>query len=191
MFQAPFSSEGRIRRTEYALSYLAYMVFVFCAEMLASIMDSVTIALILYIPALWFMFVQGAKRCHDRGNSGWYQLIPFYQLVMLFGDSDEYGNEYGPNPKTGNAGMQDMKEKIMEESASSINVGEHIKEVVTTRYTYKCQEGELVIEQEYYQPNKGELAFLNGLKAPDGKYKVGFMNCITIENGRVKELTMF
>ena len=57
-------------------------------------------------------------------------------------------------------------------------------------YTYKCNKGVLIIQQEFYQPNKGEQAFLNNEKAPDGKYKIGFMNFIVIENGRVKELTM-
>jgi uncharacterized membrane protein YhaH (DUF805 family) len=42
---------------------------------------------------------QGAKRCHDRGNSGWYLLIPFYVFWMLFADSDIGANEYGLNPK--------------------------------------------------------------------------------------------
>ena len=54
---------------------------------------------IMYFPALWFIFAQGAKRCHDRGNSGWYQLIPFYGLWMLFGDGDAHENDYGTDPK--------------------------------------------------------------------------------------------
>jgi uncharacterized membrane protein YhaH (DUF805 family) len=48
---------------------------------------------------IWFLWAQNAKRCHDRGNSGWYQLIPFYFLVLLFGDGEEGENEYGDNPK--------------------------------------------------------------------------------------------
>ena len=51
------------------------------------------------VPAYWFLWAQGAKRCHDRGNSGWYQIIPFYFFVMLFGRSEEGVNDYGTNPK--------------------------------------------------------------------------------------------
>jgi uncharacterized membrane protein YhaH (DUF805 family) len=45
------------------------------------------------------MLAQGAKRCHDRGNSGIWQIIPFYGLWMLFADGDLGRNEYGANPK--------------------------------------------------------------------------------------------
>lgn len=55
--------------------------------------------LISFIPMVWFSLAQNAKRCHDRGNSGWYQLIPFYFLVLLFGGSDKGSNKYGDNPK--------------------------------------------------------------------------------------------
>ena len=55
--------------------------------------------LILLIPVYWFLLAQGAKRCHDRGNSGWYQIIPFYNLWMLFADSEKGVNDYGLNPK--------------------------------------------------------------------------------------------
>lgn len=51
------------------------------------------------VPAYWFLWAQGAKRCHDRGNSGWYQIIPFYFLIMLFGGSADGINNYGTNPK--------------------------------------------------------------------------------------------
>ena len=47
---------------------------------------------------IWLL-TQGAKRCHDLGNSGWYQLIPFYGLWMLFAKGDDDINEYGANPK--------------------------------------------------------------------------------------------
>lgn len=103
MFKAPFSFEGRIRRTEYGLSYLIYLAFsipfnIFLQSDERSAMASI-IFVVLLIPFFWFLIAQGAKRCHDRGNSGWYQLIPFYSLWMLFADSDHGPNEYGPNPK--------------------------------------------------------------------------------------------
>ena len=100
MFKKPFSFDGRIRRTEFGVSYLIYIaaavVLTFIEEAGS---DVATILLLAYIPMLWFLFAQSSKRCHDRGNSGWYQLIPFYALWMLFADSNFGDNEYGPNPK--------------------------------------------------------------------------------------------
>jgi uncharacterized membrane protein YhaH (DUF805 family) len=55
--------------------------------------------LLLYIPMIWIMLAQGAKRCHDRGNSGWFQIIPFYYIIMLFGDGERHRNQYGEDPK--------------------------------------------------------------------------------------------
>ena len=54
-----------------------------------------------------------------------------------------------------------------------------------TNHTYKCDAGELVIEQEFHNPNSGELAYLNGKPAPTGKYKVGFLQSIIILDGEV------
>ena len=41
------------------------------------------------------------RRMHDVGKSGWYMLIPFYNLYLSIIDSQPGNNEYGPNPKTG------------------------------------------------------------------------------------------
>lgn len=63
---------------------------------------SIAVSLLYYvmlIPALWFLFAQGCKRSHDRGNSGWYQIIPFYTLWLIFADGDIGENQFGPNPK--------------------------------------------------------------------------------------------
>lgn len=125
MFKNPFSFRGRIRRLEYGLSiiilYGYIMVCAFIMGVLLGIFGAADLSdewftlilLPLYIPVYWFMLAQGAKRCHDRGNSGWYQIIPFYNLIMLFGDGDYGENEYGPNPKgLGNETLDDRIESI-------------------------------------------------------------------------------
>ena len=106
MFKRPFSFQGRIRRLEYGLSMLIYFVwYIWYIVILAMINPSdpsivaSLFVLISFIPMTWFLWAQNAKRCHDRGNSGWYQLIPFYVFVLLFGEGEKGINEYGDNPK--------------------------------------------------------------------------------------------
>jgi uncharacterized membrane protein YhaH (DUF805 family) len=96
MFKAPFSFDGRIRRTEYGISLIIYFISYF---ILLKLSYSVSIFGLAFIPLLWFFWAQGAKRCHDRGNSGWYQIIPFYIFWLLFAEGDLGENEYGSSPK--------------------------------------------------------------------------------------------
>ena len=96
MFRNPFSFKGRIRRTEFGLSFIIYYII---NNVLVLLSGEVPAFGILLIPSLWFSWAQNAKRCHDRGNSGWFQLIPFYILWLIFGDGDIGDNEYGSNPK--------------------------------------------------------------------------------------------
>jgi len=96
MFAAPFSFDGRIRRTEYGISLIIYAI---AASIINVIAKGSAILGLCYIPMLWFLWAQGAKRCHDRSASGWYQIIPFYVFWMLFAEGDSHDNSYGPNPK--------------------------------------------------------------------------------------------
>ncbi|MBK9415294.1 MAG: DUF805 domain-containing protein [Bacteroidetes bacterium] len=102
MFKDPFSFEGRIRRSEYGISIIIYLLLYWLAIFLAIGIGNdpgAVIFTICMIPLLWFGLAQGAKRCHDIGNSGWWQLIPFYGLWMLFQDGTPGQNQYGENPK--------------------------------------------------------------------------------------------
>lgn len=103
MFKKPFSFSGRIRRLEYGISFIIYFVwyvFIDVAKKSPNLSQGTAIVILIsLIPMLWFVWAQNCKRCHDRGNSGWYQLIPFYFVVLLFGDGEPGENEYGTNPK--------------------------------------------------------------------------------------------
>jgi uncharacterized membrane protein YhaH (DUF805 family) len=97
MFKQPFSFDGRIRRTEYGLGLVIYLIVLAIIGALSDATDGVIA--IAYIPLLWFLWAQGAKRCHDLNHSGWWQLIPFYFFWLLFEDGAKEKNEYGLSPK--------------------------------------------------------------------------------------------
>ena len=98
MFLSPFSFGGRIRRKEFGISGIIYfLVATFVNGIIAS--GEVPIIGLAYIPMLWFICAQGAKRCHDLGKNGWWQIIPFYGFWLLFQDGQPGINEYGHNPK--------------------------------------------------------------------------------------------
>lgn len=92
------SFEGRIRRIEYVITFIVVMI-------------SITVLNLYYADLEWYgilmwhgfniylMTSQGAKRCHDLGNSGWFQLIPFYTFWMLFARGQIGRNRYGSDPK--------------------------------------------------------------------------------------------
>lgn len=104
-----FSFSGRIRRTEYAvtqilISFVAGILFFgFGVSLFAGGESAAASAMVIFFIGVllmsWVSLAAGAKRCHDRGNSGFFQLIPFYGLWMLFGDGDHGTNRYGADPK--------------------------------------------------------------------------------------------
>jgi len=88
-----FSFTGRISRDKYWLACTIGFIAGFFAGLIGGFFWIFT------IPAFWLCLAQGAKRCHDRSNSGWYQLIPFYFLILLFAEGDQGNNDYGPPPR--------------------------------------------------------------------------------------------
>jgi uncharacterized membrane protein YhaH (DUF805 family) len=100
MFKNPFSFNGRIRRTEFALSFIIYLfvyfvILAFLGKAIASGGYGYNVLWLIFIPLVWFLWAQGAKRCHDLNKSGWWQIIPFYIFWMLFQSSVDLYNQYG------------------------------------------------------------------------------------------------
>ncbi len=91
------SFEGRIKRGEYAITILPLLFLNNLIIIPASVHEPIFgfSALIL---SLWVGFAQGAKRCHDLSKSGWFQLVPFYGLFMLFDSGTYHDNKYGLSP---------------------------------------------------------------------------------------------
>ena len=101
-----FSFKGRISRLQYWVALFGGFC-VFCVPLLLALalmnenVENASNSIFAICVMLWvFLYYYiicavGAKRCHDLGHSGWFQLIPFYAFVMLFSSGDDEENEYG------------------------------------------------------------------------------------------------
>ena len=110
LFTRAFSFNGRITRTEYAVSYatIALWALVGCRitdvwatfttfVVDASAGDATAVAIwkAAVVPLVWFLLAQGAKRLHDVGRSGWWILVPFVCLLLFFPRGSQATNKYG------------------------------------------------------------------------------------------------
>ena len=98
MFKNIFSFRGRIRRLEYALTQIFYGICLYAIEIISRSEGREFFSILLLIP-IYVLIAQTSKRCHDRGSSAWFMLIPLYGLVLFFFPGDYGPNEYGDNPK--------------------------------------------------------------------------------------------
>jgi uncharacterized membrane protein YhaH (DUF805 family) len=109
MFKDPFSFEGRIRRTEYGLSLLivaigrviiTFFIVFGMADSSGRMPDSANAFItLLSIPLIAFSLLQGSKRAHDVGISGWWQIVPLVPLYLIFKEGDFGSNRFGEDPK--------------------------------------------------------------------------------------------
>lgn len=106
MFKKPFSFDGRIRRLEYGLTHIINAILSTFLKLIiigiAQNSDNNTLPFFLflsYVPFMWFGLAQSVKRSHDLGKSGWWVLVPFYGLWLLFAEGNKGPNKYGEDPK--------------------------------------------------------------------------------------------
>lgn len=94
--------EGRARRKEYWMFFLFNMLISYGLQILAVVTDTPILffAYVLYafgvlIPSI----AVGVRRMHDVGKSGWFIIVPFYNLYLACTEGDQLDNQYGRNPK--------------------------------------------------------------------------------------------
>ena len=97
--------EGRARRKEYWMFFLFTLVLTLIAGMIDSVIFNTAedgfgilepiIQLGLFIPSI----AVGIRRMHDVGKSGWFILIPIYNIILAASEGEIGTNQYGPDPK--------------------------------------------------------------------------------------------
>lgn len=104
-----FSAKGRIGRGLYCIASVIWLVVYCIATVVVAqlgridIGDSAVVGvlaliiLIIYCVVWVWWILQAIKRSHDIGHNGWWILIPFYDLYLLFDKGEQKPNRYG-NP---------------------------------------------------------------------------------------------
>jgi uncharacterized membrane protein YhaH (DUF805 family) len=90
---------GRARRSEYWYFFLfnvsALILLSFIGAAMGNMIFYVLYALAALIPGI----AVAVRRMHDVGKSGWFAIVPIYNLILVFTEGDSGDNEYGPDPK--------------------------------------------------------------------------------------------
>ncbi|MBE8727474.1 DUF805 domain-containing protein [Flavobacterium sp. KB82] len=101
VFENYANFDGRARRREYWMFVLGYYVLIFVLAFVSAIVPIVG-PLVLAVGVLGVIvpsIAVSVRRMHDVGKSGWYCLIPYYNLYLYCIDGEKGANQYGPDPK--------------------------------------------------------------------------------------------
>jgi uncharacterized membrane protein YhaH (DUF805 family) len=91
---------GRASRSEYWFFVLFNLIFSIIINVIGvsigmEILGTIY-SLVLLVPSIAVV----VRRMHDTGKSGWYCLIPIYNLILALTAGDSGENEYGNDPQT-------------------------------------------------------------------------------------------
>lgn len=91
---------GRARRSEYWY----FVLFNYLIQLLIGYIGLYTFENpyfgTIYFLAVFIPYIAvGVRRMHDVNKSGWYILIPIYNLILCCTDGTNGPNDYGPDPK--------------------------------------------------------------------------------------------
>ena len=96
---------GRATRKAYWMFVLFYTIFIIALSVVDAFIGTAFLAMIFSLALLIPSISIGARRLHDTGRSGWWQLIALIPLIgiivliVFFVQDSRDENEYGPNPK--------------------------------------------------------------------------------------------
>ncbi|MCC6369844.1 MAG: DUF805 domain-containing protein [Bacteroidia bacterium] len=90
---------GRARRSEYWYFALFNVLISVVLSLVGAQMGTTMISNIYSLAVLIPGIAVAVRRMHDVGKSGWYLLIPIYNLILACTNGNSGDNEYGPDPK--------------------------------------------------------------------------------------------
>tara|TARA_B100000963_G_scaffold327351_1_gene315037 strand:- start:162 stop:497 length:336 start_codon:yes stop_codon:yes gene_type:complete len=93
---------GRARRSEYWYFTLFNILIYFAIEFISALIGLPSLGALYSLAVLIPGIAVAVRRMHDVGKSGWFVLIPIYNLILAVTDGDAGENKYGPNPKESN-----------------------------------------------------------------------------------------
>lgn len=86
---------GRASRSEYWCFYLFYIIIYFIGAVVGALVGSSFVMYLFILPFVLPVFAAGIRRMHDVGKSGWFILIPIYNLVLMCTAGTRSANAYG------------------------------------------------------------------------------------------------
>jgi len=101
---------GRSRRKEYWMFFLFNVIIAFVLGMIEGVLgiNSNTtqnvFADLYQLAVLVPSIAVGIRRMHDVGKSGWFMLVPIYNLILAVKQGEVGENSYGPDPLAVEAG---------------------------------------------------------------------------------------
>jgi uncharacterized membrane protein YhaH (DUF805 family) len=90
---------GRARRKEYWYFTLVSILISIVLTIIEMKMKVAHIDSLYSLAVLLPSIAVGVRRMHDVGKSGWFILIPIYNLILACTEGNKGTNEYGPDPK--------------------------------------------------------------------------------------------
>jgi hypothetical protein len=86
-----------------------------------------------------------------------------------------------------------LRKNIIDTKGVELKESTKSKQPEVVLVAFDTDKGKVAIEQNhsFSYPEPGKKAFFNGMPAPTGKYKFGFMWYVHIENGIVTKVTLF
>ena len=90
---------GRARRSEYWYFILFNVIISFGLGSVGGLMQVNWIYNIYTLAVLIPSIAVAVRRMHDVGKSGWFALVPIYNLILACTNVVQGDNEYGADPK--------------------------------------------------------------------------------------------
>jgi uncharacterized membrane protein YhaH (DUF805 family) len=90
---------GRARRAEYWYFFLANLIVSIIIGFIAGAIDVPILGTIYSLATFLPSIAVAVRRMHDQDKSGWYILIPIYNIILAATEGTKGPNQYGEDPK--------------------------------------------------------------------------------------------